>query len=183
MGNHLTSIYYISALMAIMGTIGYHFFVKKIPSTIDPVVSVVAIYIFVLILSAIILPIFVDRANIMDHVRQVNWIQFAIACAVIFMELGFLLMYRYGWNLSTGNIVTGVAINLALVAIGILFLKEQLSAINVVGALMCIAGVAMISYAPGGEQSAAAGAEQTVAAPLEQGAVPDLATQTESPTK
>ncbi len=153
--NNTSLVYYLSALLAIVGTIAYHFFVKKIPSTIDPIISVVAIYIFVLILSAVIVSVFVDKSTIMVNIKQVNWIQLAIACAIICMELGFLLMYRYGWNLSTGNVVTGVVINFALVAIGILFLKEQLSLINIMGAFMCIVGVAMISYSVPSEQSAA----------------------------
>jgi multidrug transporter EmrE-like cation transporter len=62
------------------------------------------------------------------------------------IELGFLLMYRYGWNLSTGNLVTGVFINVALVALGLGLLGEKLNAVNLVGIALSILGVALISY-------------------------------------
>jgi multidrug transporter EmrE-like cation transporter len=64
------------------------------------------------------------------------------------IELGFLMMYRYGWNLSTGNIITGVVINLILVGLGVTLFDEKVSLINVSGIVLCILGVALISYHP-----------------------------------
>jgi uncharacterized membrane protein len=61
------------------------------------------------------------------------------------VELGFLLMYRYGWSLGTGNLVTGVFINLILVGLGVALLGEKLSFTNAVGIVFCILGVALIS--------------------------------------
>jgi len=61
-------------------------------------------------------------------------------------QLGFLLMYRYGWNLSTGNIVTGVFVNIILVSLGVALLGEKISITNTIGIVCCILGVALISY-------------------------------------
>jgi EamA domain-containing membrane protein RarD len=55
-------------------------------------------------------------------------------------------MYRSGWNLGTANIVTGVFINLTLVALGSLLLKEEISFLNAAGMIISIIGVALISY-------------------------------------
>jgi uncharacterized membrane protein len=57
-------------------------------------------------------------------------------------------MYRYGWNLSTGNLVTGVIINLILVGLGLTLLGEKVNTINSIGITLCIFGVALISYRP-----------------------------------
>ncbi|MFN3309607.1 MAG: hypothetical protein ACK44E_10420, partial [Anaerolineales bacterium] len=75
-------------------------------------------------------------------------VQFAVAVSVFFLELGFVLMYRAGWNLSTANLVTGVFINILLVGLGLFLLREKVSLINVVGIVLSIIGVAMISYRP-----------------------------------
>jgi EamA domain-containing membrane protein RarD len=64
----------------------------------------------------------------------------------LLVELGYLLMYRSGWNLGTANIVTGVFINLTLVALGSLLLKEEISFLNAAGMIISIIGVALISY-------------------------------------
>src|SRR3954466_12345674 len=121
------SMFFVSAALAIVSTVGYHFFVKRIPGDINPLVSVIGIYVVVLVLAAILVPFFVPKGEFIANVGRLGWVQVAIGVIVLGMELGFLLMYRHGWDLSLGNVVTGVAINIVLMAIGLLFLGEQLS--------------------------------------------------------
>ncbi len=140
------SIHDISAAIAIIGTVGYHSLVKKIPSTVDPMVSIIGIYLGVLLLGLFLMPFIYSEARIMDSVRQLSWIQAGIAVCILVMELGFILMYRSGWDVSVGNVVTGVFINLALLTIGSLIFHEKLNALNIFGVFICILGVAMIEF-------------------------------------
>ena len=137
--------FYLSALITIIGAVGYQYFVKQVPSTISPIVSVIAMYLVVLVLSVIMLPFFPVEGGLRNHFRQVNWIQVALAVCVIMIELGFLLIYRYGWNLSTGNLVIGVFVNIILVGLGVTLLGEKMSLVNFIGIVLSIAGVALIS--------------------------------------
>jgi hypothetical protein len=82
----------------------------------------------------------------MDSVHQLGWVQFGIAICIMLMELGFIFMYRSGWDLSTGNIVTGVFINIILLVIGVGVLREHLNVVNILGVIVCLGGVAMIEY-------------------------------------
>lgn len=138
--------FYLSAIVAVFGAVGYQYFVKRVPVSINPIVSVIAMYIVALALGFILLPLFPAEGGLSTHLRKLSWIQIALAFSVIMIELGFLLMYRYGWNLSTGNLVTGVVINLILLAIGTSLLGERVSVINMIGIACSILGVAMISY-------------------------------------
>ena len=127
---------------------GYQYFVKQIPTSINPLVSVIGIYIAVLAFSIVLLPFFLSEGELMKEVKQLNWIQLAIAGSVFMMELGFLFMFRYGWNLSTGYLITGVIINIALLGISIMILGEKLNFINAIGVGISILGVALVSYRP-----------------------------------
>jgi drug/metabolite transporter (DMT)-like permease len=138
--------FYISALVAILGGVGYQFFVKRVPVTINPLVNVIAVYIAVIVLCIALLPLFPLEGGLRKHLGQLSWIHLALAVSVTMIELGFLLMYRYGWNLSTGNLITGVFINVALVVLGLGLLGEKLSMINLAGIALSILGVALISY-------------------------------------
>ena len=138
--------FYFSAFIAIVGAIGYQFFIRRVPQTLNPVVNVVAIYIAVLTMSLVLLPLFPPQDGIMQHVKQLSWIQIEVAVFVFFIELGFLLMYRYGWNLSTANLITGVIINIALLGLGMFFLHEKINYVNVIGIILSIIGVALIGY-------------------------------------
>lgn len=137
--------FYLSALVAIVGAVAYQFFIKRVPGEINPIVSVMGMYVAVLILGGILLPLFPPEGGLRNQIRQLNWIQLALAVAVMMIELGFLLMYRNGWSLSTGNIVTGVFINIGLVGLGIALLGEKICPVNIIGIILSIVGVALIS--------------------------------------
>ena len=143
-----TTMFYISAVIAIVGVVGYQYFVKRIPSTINPIVSIAGMYIGVLVITAFLLPIIPNEGGLLKHFRQLSWIQLALAVSVVMAELGFLLMYRYGWQLSTANIVTGVFVNTILVGLGLALLGEKINVFNAVGIVLCILGVVLISYCP-----------------------------------
>jgi len=138
--------YYISALVAIFGAVGYQYFVKQIPASINPVVSVLGIYFAVLAMGLILLPFVPPEGGLVKHIRQLNWTQLAVAGSVMLIELGFLLMYRSGWNLSTGNLVTGIFVNIILVSLGVWILGEKVNLFNAVGIILSIIGVTLISY-------------------------------------
>lgn len=140
--------YYISAFVAILGAVGYQYFVKRVPVTLNPIVSVIGMYVAVLAIGVILLPFIPPEGGLIKHIRQLNWIQLALAVSVLMIELGFLLMYRYGWNLSTGNLITGVFVNIILVGVGITLLGEKMSLINTIGIILSIIGVTLISYRP-----------------------------------
>lgn len=55
--------FYLSAIVAILGTVGYHMLMKKIPSTINPLVSIVSIYVAIVILSTLMLPFFLGSGT------------------------------------------------------------------------------------------------------------------------
>ena len=69
-----------------------------------------------------------------------------MAISVILLDIGFILMYRNGWDISTGNLVTSVFTNIALLLIGALIIGDKATLTNIAGVLICIAGVAMIGY-------------------------------------
>lgn len=142
------SMFYLSAIIAIAGAVGYQYFVKQVPATINPIVSVIGTYVIVLVISIFLLPLFPSAGGLRAHFKQLNWIQIALAVAVLMIELGFLLMYRYGWDLSTGNVITGVFINMTLVGIGIAVLKEPVSTTKIIGIILSIIGVTLISIRP-----------------------------------
>ncbi len=140
--------FYISAGIAIIGAVGYQYFVKRVPGSLNPIVSIIGMYVAVLALGMILLPLFPAEGGLRHQIRQLSWIQIALAISVIMVELGFLLMYRYGWSLGTGNLVTGVFINLVLIGLGMTLLGEKVNLINTIGIASCILGVALISYRP-----------------------------------
>ena len=125
---------------------GYQYFVKQIPASINPVVSVLGMYLAVLVMGLVLLPFIPPEGGLIKHIRQLNWTKLVVAGSVMLIELGFLLMYRSGWDLSTGNLVTGVFVNIILVSLGVWLLGENVTLINGIGIILSIIGVTLISY-------------------------------------
>ena len=140
--------YYVSGMLAVIGAVSYHYFVRRVPASLSPVVAVIGIYIAVLLLGVTLLPFFPPEGGLAKHIRQLSWIQIGVAGSVFMLELGFILMYRHGWNISTGNLVTGAVVNTALLGIGVIMLGEKATMTNIMGVAICIVGVAMIGYRP-----------------------------------
>lgn len=139
-------LFYFSAILAVVGAVGYQYFVKRVSPTISPIISVLGVYLAVLLMTLVSLFFFPLEGGLKAQLRQLSAVQLAIAASIYLIELGFLLMYRSGWNLSTGNLVTGVFINIILVVLGVLLLGEKITLINFIGIGLSLIGVAMISY-------------------------------------
>jgi drug/metabolite transporter (DMT)-like permease len=146
MQSKTTMMFYLSAALAIIGATGYQYFVKLVPTGLNPIISIIAVYLAVLVFGIVLLPIFPAEGGLMQQIRQLNWVQLAVAVSVLLIELGFLLMYRYGWNLSTGNLITSVIVNLVLVVLGVILVGEKVNLVNAAGIALCIIGVVLVSY-------------------------------------
>jgi multidrug transporter EmrE-like cation transporter len=76
---------------------------------------------------------------------QLNWTALALGLVVVFLDLAFLMMYRGGFNVSLGQIISQSGTALLLLLIGVAFFSEKLSLTNIAGIGLCIAGLWLIS--------------------------------------
>ena len=80
-----------------------------------------------------------------EELRQLNWTAIALAFAIIGLDLGFILLYRTGFEVSLGALVTQTAAAMLLVGIGVLVFRERLSLANGVGIVLCLAGLWLVN--------------------------------------
>ena len=62
--------FYVSALTAMTGAVAYQFLIKRVPKTLNPVVSVLAVYVAALVLGMVLLPLFPAEGGLLKHIRQ-----------------------------------------------------------------------------------------------------------------
>jgi len=132
-------------LIAIISTFGYHLVIKLTPGTVNPLVSLAVTYAAVTVLFSVAAILVPDSAPLRESLRQVNWTALALAVTIIGLDLGFLLLYRSGFEVSLGQIVTQSAAALLLIGVGVAVFRERLTATNVAGIALCIAGLWLIS--------------------------------------
>ena len=76
---------------------------------------------------------------------QLNWTTLVLAVVVVFLDLGFFMLYRGGFDVSVAQLITQSAGALLLLIIGVAFFAEKLSAVNVGGILLCIIGLWLVN--------------------------------------
>jgi drug/metabolite transporter (DMT)-like permease len=128
----------------VLSNVVYHLAQKSIPHAAPPVLSLLVTYLVAIAGTLLVLPFFPMRGSFASQWRQLNWSSAAIGVAIVGVELGFLLAYRWGLRVSLGSAAANAAVALVLVPTGILFFRERLSFANAVGVVLCIAGLLLV---------------------------------------
>lgn len=123
----------------------YHVILKFTPANVNPALSLAVTYTIAVVLCLALLFFFPLKEDIASALKQLNWASFALAFALVGLEVGFLLAYRTGWNISTAALVVNVLVTVLLVPIGVLLFRERLSLVNVGGILFCAVGLVMVN--------------------------------------
>lgn len=132
-------------VVAIVSTFGYHLVIKLTPGAVNPLLSLAVSYAVVTAVFAVGAALVPDGVPLRDSLRQVNWTAPALAVTIVGLDLGFLLLYRSGFELSLGQIVTQSVAALLLIAVGVAVFRERLSPANLAGITLCVAGLWLIS--------------------------------------
>ena len=131
--------------LAIVATVAYHVVLKLTPTGANPFLSLMVTYGAVALLFAGALVLSPGDFAWREELRQLNWTAIALAFAIIGLDLGFILLYRTGFEVSLGALVTQTAAAMLLVGIGVLVFRERLSLANGVGIVLCLAGLWLVN--------------------------------------
>lgn len=140
------SLFYFSISLAILSTLLYHVTQKMTPVGANPALALIVTYATSLVLCGMLLLVFPLTTGLQAAFLQLNWASFGLAFALVGLEVGFLLAYRTGWNISLAAIFVNVAGTLLLIPIGLLFFNEKLSPVNLIGVVLCIAGLLLANW-------------------------------------
>ena len=139
------TLFHASIILAVLASILYHVIVKFTPASVNPAVSLGATYMVALGLCAVLLLVFPLGETMVREVNKLYWASYALAIALVGLEVGFLLAYRSGWKISTAAIIVNVAATLMLIPVGVVLFKERLSTVNIAGILVCIVGLVLVN--------------------------------------
>ena len=139
-------LFYFSITLAILSSAFYHFVAKSTPANVNFTVSLLVTYAiaFVVTLSGFLF--FPAKNGFVTEIKQLNWASIGLAIAVVGIEFGFLLVYRSGWNLGIAAVLVNVVASLILVPVAIWVFKDKISWINIMGILVCLAGLVMLNW-------------------------------------
>jgi len=132
-------------LLAIVTTVGYHLVMKATPAAVNPFLSLAATYTLGAAVFLACYALAPDAPPFREALKPLNWTVFALAFSVVGLDIGFLMLYRSGFDVSLGQIVTQSAAALVLVIAGVALFREKISAANLAGIALCVIGLWLIN--------------------------------------
>jgi len=139
-------LFYFSISLAIASSALYHFTAKSTPSNVNFTVSLLVTYAVALVVTLFTFFFLPAKNGVMNEIKKLNWASIGLAIAIVGIEFGFLLTYRSGWNLGIAAVLVNVVASLILIPVAILFFKDKITWINILGILVCLAGIVMLNW-------------------------------------
>ena len=131
--------------LAVCSEVVYQICARSTPQTLNPFASLTITYLIGAAVSAVIYFIMSKGGNILHEWGQANWTMLILGIAIVGLEAGAIYMYRVGWSVNTGYIVKASFIALALIVVGYLIYKEQVTLTKIAGVAVCMVGLFLIN--------------------------------------
>lgn len=123
----------------------YNICTKSMPEKVNPFFALTITYIVGALLSFILFFITSESKNIFEDISYINWVPFVLGFSVVGLELGYVYLYRAGWEVSIGSLTANILLAIVLLFIGVLFYKEVISLKQIIGILACFIGLFLIN--------------------------------------
>lgn len=133
--------YYMPIIIVICSNTLYHVCSKSTPRDANMFMSLIVTYLVATASSIAFYLFSVQNRGLVLDIKSLNWPSILLGIGVFGIELGFIKMYRAGWNISAASLLTNAAISILLIFIGLIFYREHLSTNQMIGIVLCLAGL------------------------------------------
>jgi drug/metabolite transporter (DMT)-like permease len=139
--------YYFPPILIVFGLVIYQISQKSTDQTANPFMVVILAYIIgiAICLGGYFLIPSSSDGPILPMLKTVAWSAIGIGAGAAAIEVGFMLAYRAGWNVSLLPISVNVISAALLIMIGLIVFKESISLEKIAGIVLCIAGFVLIT--------------------------------------
>ena len=131
--------------IAIAGAAAYHIVLKLTPAGANPYLSLAVTYAVTTLVFCGWYAAQPGSLPLRAAVGQLNWTAVVLGIVVVFLDLGFMMLYRGGFEVSLGQLVTQSATALLLLIIGVAWFGDKLSFTNLAGIVLCVIGLWLIN--------------------------------------
>ncbi|MHB8076350.1 hypothetical protein E4K67_11645 [Desulfosporosinus fructosivorans] len=137
--------YVFPIVLIVVSNVLYNVCQKSTPQDANPFSALLITYLTAALLTLIASLFYKSDKGFINSFNELNWTSVALGGAIVGLELGYLLAYRAGWNISVGSLVANIILALLLIPIGILFYKEGFAFNQIIGVVFCLIGLILIN--------------------------------------
>lgn len=136
---------YWPVLLILLSNIFYHITTKSTPSGANPFLSLTLTYLLAAMISIVLFRVTASGKTLSESLGQLNWTSMVLAVVIIGLEIGHILLYRAGWDISIASLITNILLAITLIFVGYFLYKEKISFQQIIGVIFCIAGLIFIN--------------------------------------
>ena len=141
----MTNQMFLPIAIIVSSNIFYNITTKAMPEGANPFAQLIVTYLSAAFIS-LVLMIVQNKGFSPSLFSGVNWLSVVLAFSVTFLELGYILAFRAGWNISVCSLVANIALAVALFVIGVIFYREGVSVKQICGMALCLVGLFIMNF-------------------------------------
>ena len=135
---------FLPIFVAVAANVFYHVASKSIPAEQNAFMGLAVNYATAFVATVIVFLV-TPHEKILIEASKTNWACFLMGLSITGVEAAFVMIYRAGGELSTASLIVNILLALAMLAVGGFFYHEQISLQKIFGAVLCMAGVILLS--------------------------------------
>ncbi len=132
--------------LIVLSNVFYQICAKSIPNTMNPLASLTITYLVSAAVCGVLYYVLDRDSNLIREYGKMNWAPVVLGIVIIGLETGWIYAYKAGWQVSTGFIVQSAILSVVLIFVGYLLYHEALTWNKLIGAGICLVGLAMINF-------------------------------------
>lgn len=131
--------------LVVLANVLYNICTKSTPTEANAFLSLTITYLVAAGVSALLF--WADRSagGLGSELKQLNWTSLVLGVCIIGLEFGYICIYRAGWPVSMGSLVANLCLACVLVVVGVLLYKEVVTLRQILGLVVCGAGLVLLS--------------------------------------
>ncbi len=137
--------YYYPVFIIVLSNVLYDISAKAFPEELNAQAGLTAYYIIAALVSLALFYLTGQARNLAGELKKVNWAIFTLALGCTGIDLGYVLLFRAGWNIGYGSLVCNIMVVVMLALIGKIFFHENLNKYHLIGIPLCLAGFVLIN--------------------------------------
>lgn len=140
----MLQLFYAPLFVTVFANLLYHFASKSVNEKSNLFFSLLIVYGIAWLICLVTFLSGSHKTSLLQEVKYLNWGTVLLGIAIVFVEVGYLWMYRSGWPVNMSAILVTSLLTLALIPIGIFIFQEPFNLKEAMGILFCLLGVYLL---------------------------------------
>jgi len=137
--------FFLPVFAIVFSNIVYDISAKLFPGQLNAQAGLAIVYAIAAGVSLLLFVLTSKNTSFSKELKKINWATFSLALGCTGIDLGYVLLFRAGWDISFGSLACNIFLAITLILVGTLFYKEKLTKDHLAGITLCLAGLILIN--------------------------------------